>query len=106
MVANRTSFETLDYRQYVAFGVLEPGGFGAARRDGSARTPFTRHFVVLNRDAAYLQLGNLLVDVFYLPERLAGFGRPGIGRRLEEARCVFSKLVHDSAGLLRARFKT
>ena len=30
MVANLTSFETLDHREYVAFGVLEPGGFGAA----------------------------------------------------------------------------
>src|SRR5437016_10609684 len=30
MVANLTSFETLDHREYVAFGGLEPGGFGAA----------------------------------------------------------------------------
>ena len=30
MVANVTSFESLDRREYVVFGALEPRGFGAA----------------------------------------------------------------------------
>ena len=51
MVANQTSFETLDHPDYFAFGVLNEAA-RRHRRDGSAGTLVTRHVVVLDRDDA------------------------------------------------------
>jgi hypothetical protein len=80
MVANLTSFETLDQREYVAFGVLEPGGFGAAVEMAplGLLSPGMSSFSI----ATPPDFSPQSFDIIHLPERLAGFGRPGIGRRM------------------------
>src|SRR5258705_5379574 len=81
----------------VAFTVLEPSGFRAARGHDTARTFLPGHVVVLELDAARLQLGHLALDVVDVPERLARARRPGIRCRIEEARRMVAKFVDDSA---------
>ena len=89
MVANLTSFATLDYREYVASVSLNQAALapppGRLRQESchpAYRSPQSRRRLILTRQP---------VDIIHLPERLAGSGRPGIWRRIEEARRVFPK---------------
>src|SRR5439155_15038554 len=81
----------------VAFGVLEPRRLRAAGGDDAARTFLAGHVVVLEHDAAALQLGDLALDVVDVPERLARFRRAGIGRRIKKAPGLVAELVNDTA---------
>src|SRR5207248_6799011 len=61
----------LDNGEDVALAVLEPRRLRAAGGHDAARTLLARHVVVLEHDAARLQIGHLALDVVDLPERLA-----------------------------------
>src|SRR5437868_7908124 len=74
----------LDHRQNVALAVLEPGGPGAALVHDAIGV-LAGHAVVLEHDAARLQIGDLALDVRDLPEGLAGLRSAGVRRRVQEA---------------------
>src|SRR5713226_1950871 len=82
--ASLFSLEALADRQSISLGVLEPGGFRAAARRDAVLHPDSGHVVFLEHHAPSLELGHFGLDVAHLPERLAGFRRPRVFRRIHE----------------------
>src|SRR5437660_10310558 len=101
----RRRSHVLNDREDVAFAVLEPRRLRAARGDDAARALLAGHVVVLEFDAARLQLGDLALDVADLPERLARLRRARVRRRIEEARRLVAELVDHAARRLQLRPK-
>jgi hypothetical protein len=70
-------------------------------RNQAALAPPAGDVEVLELDAALLELGDFLLDVLDLPERLARPGGAGIGRRVEKTgRAVAEFVDHAARGLL------
>src|SRR5204862_7959769 len=95
----------LNDREDVAFAVLEPRRLRTAGLDDAARTLLARHVVVLELNAARLQLGHLALDVVDLPERLARPRGARVRRRVKEACGLIAELVDHAAGHLHLRPK-
>src|SRR6266849_6613349 len=76
--------EALADCQNISLAVLKPGGFRAAGGRDAVLHPDPGHVVFLEHHAPGFELGHFGLDVAHLPERLAGFRRPRVFRRVHE----------------------
>src|SRR5437667_5365284 len=87
----------LNERHDVPLRVLEPGSLVAVSGDDAVLRFEPWHVVLLEPHAASFQLGDFSLQIGNLPERLACFGRPSVGRRIEKARGALLALVRHAA---------
>src|SRR5262249_30190110 len=92
------TLQRLDDSHDVAFAVLEPRGLRASGRHDAALALLTGHVVVLENDAALLELRHFAFDVLDIPERLACARRSRIRRRIQEAGRILAEFIDDAAG--------